>query len=89
MEEQKNRARAGADRFRAFRLAVSLALCAAALACRLWYPAAADRLRPWIVGGGRTAAAFRELTESVQDGEPVGRAIEVFRAELTADGETS
>lgn len=72
----------------ALRLAAALLLCALTLACKLWYPSTAKELRPWIVGsdGNRVSQAFAGLTSSVEKGMPVGKAIEVFYAEMTEDG---
>ena len=73
---------------RSIRVALSLLLCAAALAAKLWYPQAAGALEAWITGGedGCVAEAFAAFRDSMALGDPVHQAVEAFCAEMTDNG---
>ena len=70
------------------RLAAALMLCALTLCAKLYYPQAAQTLRPWIVGreDNRVALAFAALSGSMEQGLGIRQAVQAFYAEMTGDG---
>lgn len=70
------------------RRAVSLALCALTLGAKLYYPQAAETLRPWLIGqeDNRVVSAFAALEGSMEAGAPLRRAVQAFYLEMTGDG---
>lgn len=67
------------------RASVALALCVAAVMCKVAAPETADVLRRWVVGDGseRMQQAFFVMEQSLEQGEGLGEAWTAFCGELT------
>ena len=66
------------------RAAIALALCVAAVLCKILIPDGAAQLRRWIVGDGseRLQQAVFRMERSLGEGEDLAEAWSAFRSEL-------
>lgn len=74
-----------------FQLVVAALLCALSFGLKQWYPQAAQTLRPWIIGqeDNRVMQAFSALTETMEQGQSLGEAVQAFYMEITGETKVS